>query len=411
MNAPQRRPRIALLSFYDARDKRSWSGTPYYTAQALQRHVGDVVYLGPVKVPYWLDKTLRGIAKGFRLLTGTEYQPKYSTLLARYAGRYLSRRLKEAGPVDYVFAPASAPEIAYLKTDLPIVYFGDSTYRCYSETYTLKEFKDLNGISRREGNYMEGIALRRSRLIIMSSDWAVDSAVKDYGIDPGKVKMHALGANMDELPPRSGIHAKESVEGLTLLFLAVDWERKGGDIALQALESLHQRGIQARLIVCGCTPPDGRTHPFMEVIPFLNKNLAADHDRFVALLSSVHFLILPTRADCNLLVACEANAYGVPAITTRTCGVPAVVEDGVNGYCLPLEADGTAYAALIAEIFRDKDRYSRLVESSRQRFEEVLNWDAWAEWYKEIARPYLPAAAAAPEEAPASSGRTASMAR
>jgi len=98
-------------------------------------------------------------------------------------------------------------------------------------------------------------------------------------------------------------------------------------------------------------------------------------------LSSVHFLLLPTRADCSLLVACESNAYGVPAITTDTGGVSFVVRDGVNGYCLPYDAPGQAYAEKIAELFGDKERYHALVQSSRQRFEETLNWDRWAEGF------------------------------
>jgi len=129
----------------------------------------------------------------------------------------------------------------------------------------------------------------------------------------------------------------------------------------------------------------------MQVIPFLNKNIEEEHQKFISLLSDCHFLILPTRADCSLLVACEANAYGMPALTTNTGGVPDVVKDGINGYCLSYESGGEDYAQLAADIFTNVPRYRALIESSRQKFEEDLNWDVWGDkFYKVFTEKVMP---------------------
>jgi glycosyltransferase involved in cell wall biosynthesis len=122
----------------------------------------------------------------------------------------------------------------------------------------------------------------------------------------------------------------------------------------------------------------------MEVIPFLDKNIKEHHDRFVELLTTSHFLILPTRADCSSTVTCESNAYGMPSIATITGGVPEIVLDGVNGYCLPLEAGGEEFASLILKVFNDKKKYHDLILSSRMRYEECLNWDKWADHFQII---------------------------
>ncbi len=60
-----RRVKIAFYCLNDPLDKRSWSGIPYYLGQTLQRNIGDVDFLGPVKVPWLLEKTMRGIMKVF----------------------------------------------------------------------------------------------------------------------------------------------------------------------------------------------------------------------------------------------------------------------------------------------------------------------------------------------------------
>jgi glycosyltransferase involved in cell wall biosynthesis len=378
-NSPNRK--VAYYCLNDPLDKRSWSGVTYYLGQTLQRNVGDVDFLGPVKIPWLLDKAIRALQKLSRLFFKAEWIPKYSLLKNFYAMLVLKGKMK-GRKYDFLMAPAAAPELAYLQTDTPIVYFGDATYKIYSETYH-KEFRNVSRFSKWEGEHLEKKALDKSSLAIFTSQWAADSAVEDYGVPVGKTEIILFGANMDLIPPRDIIYRKNENKTLTLLFLAVDWERKGGNIAFDTLKNLCDQGIDTKLFVCGCVPPAEYVHPQMEVIPFINKNDPEQYKLFVEILSSSHFLILPTRADCSLIVANESNSYGVPAITTIVGGVPDVVIDGVNGYCLPLQAGGDDFAKLIRDIFTDQVRYAKLIESSRNRFEATLNWDKWAEQFKE----------------------------
>lgn len=378
----KKRFRIAFFCYYDPLDKRSWSGIPFYLGKTLQRNVGDVDFLGPVKTPLILDKFLRGVAKFTRVVFKKEYITKYSILLNFHATWYLKRKMK-GKHYDFLIAPASAPQLGLLKTKIPIVYFGDSTYRNYSTNYA-REFKNLAGFSKWEGEYLEKKALKKSAFIMMTSEWARRSAINDYGASPEKIEINLFGANMDFIPSADGIFEKEKNQTLTLLFLAVDWQRKGGPLAFDTLIALRKMEVQAKLVVCGCQPPAEFSDPDMQVIPFLNKNKPEDHELFVELLSSCHFLILPTRADCSLIVACESNSYGVPAITTDVGGVAQVVLNDVNGFCLPLEATGKDYAERISVIYSDKKRYHQLITTSRKRFEEDLNWDKWAEKFLEL---------------------------
>ena len=171
---PSRRKKIAYYTINDPLDKRSWSGITYYLGRALQQHVGDVDFLGPVPIPWALDKTCRALQKASRLLLRSEWIPKYSLLKNMYAAWYLGRKMK-GQQYDFVMAPSAAPELAYLSTDVPIVYFGDATYKIYSETYA-KEFANMGALTRWEGNHLENKSLHKSRFAILTSNWAATSA-------------------------------------------------------------------------------------------------------------------------------------------------------------------------------------------------------------------------------------------
>lgn len=376
------RIQIAFLTLNDPLDKRSWSGTTYYIGQTLDKYIGKVDFIGPVKFPWLITKIFGALSKITRVVFAKEYVVKYSLLLSWYAGRQMKKKMK-GKQYDCIVVSASSNVLCFLKSKAPIIYISDTTFHQIINYYH-DEFSNVSSLSKFEGNYLERTCLHKSDLLIYSSVWAASSAITDYLVTEKKIAIMPFGANMDYVPDRSMIFSKMDNTRLSLLFLAVDWERKGGSIAFETLQILHARGIDAKLIVCGCTPPASIQHKAMEVIPFLNKNVKADHDRFISLLSSVHFLILPTRADCSLLVACESNSYGVPAITTDTGGVPDVVINGVNGYCLPYEARGNEYADIISDIYSDKEKYSAMILSSRMKFEEKLNWEKWAERFKEL---------------------------
>jgi glycosyltransferase involved in cell wall biosynthesis len=375
--------KIAYLALNDPLDKRSWSGTTYYIAKALQKAGNDIEFFGPLKIPGWLDKILRGIAKFNRVVFGKEYITKYSLLLSWYASRQFNKKLK-GKMYDCICAPAASAELGFLKTKLPVIYITDATFELVSN-YDYSEFDKISWFSKIEGNFLEKHALKKSAAIMYPSEWAAESAVRDYHISNEKVFVAPFGANIDKIPDADIIYKKLDNKQLTLLFLGVDWKRKGGNIAFDALKFLqYSHGIQAKLIVCGCVPPQQMSHPNMEVIPFLDKNKKEDYEKFVSIMSSAHFLLLPTRADCSLLVGSEANAYGMPAITTETGGVPEIVKDGVNGYCLPYSANGNTYAALIAELFLNREKLKELITLSRARYEAYLNWQKWSDSFTEI---------------------------
>lgn len=373
INKRHQRLKIAYVSAEDPHSKRSWSGTTYYMARALQRYCGDVSYLGPI-----MSFERRFVGRAMQELSSRLLKKNiaYDRLLfvAKKQARIVQRRL-EGQHFDIIFSPIGSPEVAFLKTTIPIVLASDLTFALQRDYNPLTS--NLLSCSVRQGEQVEAMAYNRARALLYPTQWAAQSARADYGIDEQNIHIVPLGANLDSYPPRTIAERKQKSGQCRLLFPALGWERKGGAIAFETLLKLEEMGIEAELIVCGCVPPKEFVHERMKVIPFLDKCNEEQSRKLAKLYEEADFIILPTRADCFGLVFCEGNAYGVPAITARTGGVPEVVQDGINGYVLPFEARGDAYAAIIAKLYRDDHRYKALVASSRATFEAKYTWDAW----------------------------------
>jgi glycosyltransferase involved in cell wall biosynthesis len=380
MNKTDNDIKIAYLTSDPAHDRRSFSGSAYFMGKALEKHCGAVTYLEPAN----------SFARRFMYIITREaakhhfkWHIAYRRLLfvAKNQAKIVGQRL--AGQrFDVIVALDCVPEIAFLQIDTPILLIGDITFRlqqAYSrqqQAYS-SEYSHLLALSIRQGEIVEQAAFRNASKLLFESSWAARSAVEDYGIDTQRVHFIAAGANLDHIPPREQVLAKKPSEHCRLLFVGIDWQRKGGDIAYETLLKLEEMGIEAELIICGCVPPKSVTHQRLTVIPFLDKNDERQVHDLEKLYTMADFLLVPTRSEAFGIVFCEAAAFGLPAITTRTGGVPEVVRDGENGYALPFEARGEDYARIIAELYQDEQRYQQLSQSSRAIYERHLNWDAW----------------------------------
>jgi glycosyltransferase involved in cell wall biosynthesis len=251
----------------------------------------------------------------------------------------------------------------------------DATFALLHNYYP--QYSNLTESSVRTMNALSERAINKANLLIYSTQWAARSAVEDYHADPRKVHVVPMGANFELIPPKEIILEREKSDRCRLLFVGVDWQRKGGPTAFETLLSLEAMGIETELIVCGCTPQHLFHHKRMRVIPFLDKNDASQRKELEHLYLTSDFLLLPTRSECFGLVFCEANAFGLPVITTQTGGVPEVVRNGENGFVLPLHASGAEYAQVIAAVYREDEQYAELVKSSRIAYDTRLNWDNW----------------------------------
>jgi glycosyltransferase involved in cell wall biosynthesis len=339
--------------------------------RALKARDLDLIFLGaPLPKSLWGSMMQRGQRINARFNPQPlDYARPYQKLAVR-----VTRQLAET-PCDIIFAPVASQELAFLETNIPIVYCSDATRSLWWKHYD----PDPDPDEKQWRTVSESAAMAKSRRLVYPSTWAADSAIQDHGVDPTQVAVIPFGANMDDPPSADLILKSKQYDKCRLLFVGKEWVRKGGDIALATMRSLRAMGIDAELTVVGTVAPEGVKDDHLTFIPFINKNIPEQLQKLQDLYFGASFFIFPTRAECYGIVICEANAFGLPVITTNQGGVSTIIQDGKNGYKFSLAASGPEYATLIAEVFADRRRYEQLVLSSRAEYDTRLNWDTWAE--------------------------------
>jgi glycosyltransferase involved in cell wall biosynthesis len=362
--------RAAYVTTKDPSDIRGWSGTYHHVAKALTEQSVALDYVGP------LEKRYEGLLKAkeafYRYVLRRRHPRDREPLLSRHYARQIQVRLRPEQ--DLVFGVGTIP-ISYLECELPIVIWTDATFAGLLDFYPM--YTNVSASTIRNGNAMESAALRRCRLAIYSSDWAAESAVADYGLDRSRVAVVPFGANMEaDLTPEQAeaVVAARPVGRCRLLFVGVEWDRKGGDTAVAIAESLNAAGLSTELDVVGSWPGRAPVPPFVNRLGFIDKTSPEGRSRLRELFLRSHFLLLPARADCSPVVLNEAAAHALPALATCVGGIPTVVRDGANGRLFDRDADPAEYCAVVLETVADATRYRRLALGSLEEYRARLNW-------------------------------------
>lgn len=363
--------RIGYICVEDPHDRRTWSGTNYHLLDALERAGHRVEVIAPLK-----PAALLFVVKAFNYLTtrilGKRYHYRDSRLLSKAYASIVERQLK-GRTLDLLLAPAGLATVAFLQTHIPVVHIND---RCLHGALNYHRIlRNLFTWSLKDVLAVEHQALCRADITVYASDWASEGARTCASEVADRICTIPFGANFTSAP------ARPSARGIgspwRLLFMGVDWQDKGGAIALEALQHLRASGHSVQLVVAGCVPPPGVQDPDMQVVGFLNKNDPAQRAQLEQLFYEADAFILPTRFEAYGIVCCEAAAYALPVFATRTGGIPTIVQEGITGRLFPVTDNGVHYAEAISEVLMDPAHWSAMSQAARSRYETVLNWDAF----------------------------------
>ncbi len=391
---------FVVLGGRDPADADTWSGTPHKLVETLRGAGHKVTTIGP------LPPIERGWARTklwyYRHLRGRDYVTIRDPAVSRGRAPYANQLLREQHNVDAVltFHPADA---AYLERRTPLIFIHDATWHQLLDFYPRYARRKLPKETIEGGYQLDRAAIKNCDAAIYSSSWSANSVISDYGLSGGKLTVHPFGANLPA-PREADLRRSIGQRGwgpCRLLFVGVDWERKGGDIAVAIVRQLRDRGVAAELQVVGCDLPTDQ-RDVARGMGFLSKKEPIQAARLVQMFGEADFLLLPTRADCTPIVLSEAAANGLPVVVAKVGGIGEIVPPGSWGLALEPGASAAKYADWIQEAYADRDAYKRMAWAARRAYDECLNWESYCRHLVAVVKVLSPASLQQPAMSSAS---------
>lgn len=199
------------------------------------------------------------------------------------------------------------------------------------------------------------------------SEWTASSLRDDYALPADKLVVAGAGSNFLAKPlPHAAYDAAR------ILFIGIEWERKGGPLIVDAFRRLKARVPHATLAIIGCRPEVNE--PGVEIIGRLHRNEPAGLQRLLEEYSKASVFCMMSDYEPFGIVILEAQACGVPCVAPLRYAFPETIRDGVTG-ALMREYDAEMLADTLIGLLSNPERLAAMGEAARRHVAENWTWD------------------------------------
>ena len=319
----------------------------------------------------------------YRLLARTRYHPDFSTVngrarrLVRAAGiigRMCLRRpsavrrwlgvLRRDGAYRALNLLFTADPFWRRDYDTIVTHFGpNGNAWLWLKDWTRAKYAcafygyDVSSYVRKHGSAVYRELFRRGDLFLALSQCMADQLAV-LGCDRGRIVIHPLGVNVQRFIPRHAtVGTDQPIRVLTVARLV---EKKGLPDAIEAVRRVMQQGLAVEYTIVGTGPLEEQLKTLIrerEVERSVRLAGPRTSDEVATLMAATDLFLLPSvtaaEGDQEGTPPCllEAQACGIPVLSTRHSGIPEIVVDGRSGFLVP-ERDVEALADRLARLIQ-----------------------------------------------------------
>lgn len=206
-------------------------------------------------------------------------------------------------------------------------------------------------------------AYQDATMIFTFGNLVAHSLINQYQIPKKKVLTVYAGSNVGY---NKNPHLNpEKYHSKNILFVGVEWERKGGPILLKVFKLVLAKFPEASLTIVGCSPKN---------INLPNCNIVGKIpvEQVYKYYNSANVFCLPTMREPFGIVFVEAMSYGLPIVTNNIGSIPDLIQNGYNGYLI--DNNITDYTNAICTLFENPLQAKKMGENAFQLAQSKLQW-------------------------------------
>jgi alpha-maltose-1-phosphate synthase len=209
-------------------------------------------------------------------------------------------------------------------------------------------------------------------IIFTMSEYLRRSFVEDFGVSESKVVTIGGGVNLPEIPEMR--HEKD-YSTQQILFVGVEFNRKGGPQLLEAFKKVRAVRPGATLHIVGPSNPEdvGKLGDGVKFHGFLDRSDPVQGAALRRLCSDAVLFVMPSLYEPFGIAPLEAMTYQLPCILTNRWAFPEMVEPGVSGELVEPE-DHEGLTDRIMYLLDRPDLMQKYGAISRERVLQKYTW-------------------------------------
>ena len=259
------------------------------------------------------------------------------------------------------FAWARRRRIPFIVT--PLIHLGESERSIVRRFYTMQHQIDL---------------ISQSDAILAQTPIEI-AYLKKRGVSADRLVLAGVGVNPDDLlgGTEARFRATTGIQGQIVAYIGTAAYDKGTVHLVEAMERLWGRGVEAELVLAGPSLDSFRAflarvapahRSRIHVLGFISEEQKRD------LLDAMTMLVMASRTDSFGIVYLESWLYHKPVIGARAGGVPAVIDDGRDGFLIDF-GDVSALAEKIEELLAHPDVRQTMGMNGNTKVYDRFTWD------------------------------------
>lgn len=345
----------------------TWSGTSYSLRQALAKNV-EIIFidLHEGKILRLLDLLSVKVGKKHRSYV---FGPLHDILLQMKAN-YLLRQYKNI-PVLEIANEVKIRSPYYLYQDLSLVVLPEiqgklkekGILSCGGLRMELSD-KELE----RKIEVQKAIYFSATNSFFMGK-WVEEKMKKIYPEISDRFLAAGGGINREFVGKSNSYSLKEKI----ILFVGIDFDRKGGAIVLEAFKILKKKMSNVKLVIVGPKKESVVVENVenVEILGNINRKKLSE------VFSMASLFCMPSEFEAYGLVFPEALSFGIPCIGRDAYEMKYFIEEGKTGYLL--KEDNPDVLSEIMYKALDNIKMKSDVEKQAEYIKKEYSWDRVAD--------------------------------